>query len=114
MEIKIKKIARGSLLKEVEKVKGRCRLITVTCVDHGGFFEIVYHFFHKGKILNYCVLLNKGEDIDSISSIFPSAAFYEREIHDLFGIKFRNHPKLEKLFLPDDWGSNEGYPLRKS
>ena len=53
-----------------------------------------------------------GDDprIDSITSIWPSANFYEREVFDLFGIHFAGHPRLTRIMLPDNWN---GHPLRK-
>ena len=48
--------------------------------------------------------------IDSMYSLYKTADFHEREIFDLFGIKFNNHPDLRRIFLDDDW---EGFPLRK-
>jgi NADH:ubiquinone oxidoreductase subunit C len=47
--------------------------------------------------------------IDSLTALYPTAEYFEREIFDLFGIRFNNHPNLKRLFLEDDYG----YPLRK-
>ena len=48
--------------------------------------------------------------VDTVSDIWKTAEFHEREVYDLFGIKFNNHPDLRRILLEEDW---EGYPLRK-
>jgi len=55
----------------------------------------------------------KNDVIPTITDIIPGALLYEREIHDLFGVKFEGHPNLEPLILPDDWPA-DNYPLRKN
>src|ERR1700761_101335 len=52
----------------------------------------------------------EGQSIDSITSVWPSANFYEREVFELFGVHFRGHPRLTRIMRPDNW---EGHPLRK-
>jgi NADH-quinone oxidoreductase subunit C len=76
-------------------------------------FQITYHLlsFSLKQRIRLIVLLD-GSDaaIDSIVSIWPAANFYEREIFDLFGVRFNGHPNLVRIMMPEDW---QGHPLRK-
>ena len=77
-------------------------------------FEIVVQFLstshNKRKTLKTFVN-DKDLSISSITDIYPSANFYEREAFDMFGIIFENHPDLTRILMPDDW---VGHPLRKN
>ncbi|MFL6350415.1 MAG: NADH-quinone oxidoreductase subunit C [Bryobacteraceae bacterium] len=91
------------------------RLSAVTAVDWWPIeprFEVVYllHSIRKNSRLRMSVRLAEGEDIESVCSVWRGANWYEREVFDLFGIRFRNHPNLERIMMPADW---EGHPLRK-
>jgi NADH-quinone oxidoreductase subunit C len=88
----------------------------ITCVDwfpREPRFEVVYQLFSTSnkKYLRLKVKL-RGEDpnIDSLTSIWPGANFFEREVWDLFGVRFDQHPNLTRIMMPDNW---EGHPLRK-
>ncbi len=75
--------------------------------------EILYHLDNAGTLVTVRVVLSSTENsISTITDIIPGASLYEREIHDLFGVKFEGHPALNKLILPDEWKS-DSYPLRK-
>ncbi len=92
------------------------RLSTVTAVDRYPAeprFEVVYHLYSIEKkewLRLKCRLSGAQPEIESVTSVWRSANWYEREVFDLFGITFRNHPDLRRIMLPDGW---EGYPLRK-
>jgi NADH-quinone oxidoreductase subunit C len=76
-------------------------------------FQISYHLLSLG--LKQCVRLvvrlhSDDASLESITSVWPAANFYEREIFDLFGVYFGNHPNLRRIMMPEDW---KGHPLRK-
>jgi len=76
-------------------------------------FQLSYHILsHADKeyIRLRVVLEGDSPSVASITPVWPSANFYEREVFDLFGIRFEGHPNLRRILMPDDW---QGYPLRK-
>ncbi|MFC2157485.1 NADH-quinone oxidoreductase subunit C [Acidobacteriota bacterium] len=91
-------------------------LLDLTCVDYKGEsprFEMVYHFLSlisNTRIRLKTRLPEKGPKIESLASIWRNANWLEREVFDMFGIHFDNHPYLRRLFM---WDGFEGYPLRK-
>jgi len=89
-------------------------LFNMTAVDWQEYFTTVYHI-ESTTTGNNLVLKCRIDDhetpaIDSVSKIWPAADVNEREVYDLFGIRFNGHPDLRRIFLEDDW---EGHPLRK-
>jgi len=74
-------------------------------------FEVVYNLYSiaANERVRLKVATN-GAGVDSVTSVWPSADWPEREVYDLFGVVFRNHPDLRRILLPPDW---EGHPLRK-
>ncbi|OIP00755.1 MAG: NADH-quinone oxidoreductase chain 5 [Bacteroidetes bacterium CG2_30_33_31] len=89
-------------------------LISLSGVDYVSHLAVVYHLestSHK----HFLVMKVKTEDrenpnFDTVNEIWRTAEWYEREVFDMFGIKFNNHPDLRRLLMDDDW---VGFPLRK-
>ena len=101
-------------IKSNENTKFR-QLIDVTVVDYPENtqrFKVVYlflsHEFNQRIILSY--LINENEVIPSLTAIYPAANWMEREVFDMYGVKFKNHPDLRRILT--DYGF-EGHPLRK-
>ncbi len=91
------------------------QLIDITAVDYPEEterFKIVYlllsHEFNSRIIISYSI--NENEVIPSITEIFPSANWMEREVFDMYGIKFKDHPDLRRILTDYNF---DGYPLRK-
>lgn len=103
----------GSTLKDTQDLAFDY-LFCQSGVDYGKQLAVVYHLSstqHKHAL----VLKVKTEDranpvFDTVCDIWRTAEFHEREIYDMFGIRFSNHPDLRRIFLEEDW---KGYPLRK-
>lgn len=101
--------------------KGFNHLIDLCGVDYLNYkplkkserFEVVYHIFNiQDKILIRLKVPLPEEDLwqYSLVSYWKTADWFERECYDMFGIRFKGHPDLRRLLMPEDW---EGYPLRK-
>ncbi len=91
-------------------------LSDVTAVDWGleaePRFEVVYHLYsikHRHRI-RMKVPVAEGTGVPTVSKIWKTANWHERETYDMFGIRFDNHPDLRRILMPDDY---EGHPLRK-
>lgn len=88
-------------------------LICVTGVDHADHLQMVYHLestTHKHMLVVKVKTADRQNPVvDTVSDIWPTAEFHEREAFDLLGITFSNHPDLRRLFLDENWG----FPLRK-
>ena len=91
------------------------RYIIVTAMDSKEGFEIIYHFSDdsSGWIVNLNVMLDREKpEIESLTPVVYGAEWIEREIMDLLGIKFLNHPKPERFLFAEDWPEGK-YPLRR-
>jgi NADH-quinone oxidoreductase subunit C len=75
-------------------------------------FEIVYilYSFEKNEYLRIKTRIKEFEPIDSVVSVWSTADWLEREVYDMFGVRYQNHPNLKRILLPEDW---VGFPLRK-
>lgn len=113
------KIAAGDL----REIAQFCRdelsfdyLIDITSIDHFGEeprFEIVYHMYSMPHAAHLRLKLPISEDvgaIDTVSDIWPTANWHEREIYDMMGIKFNGHPDLRRILM---WDGYPYFPLRK-
>jgi len=91
----------------------RCDLTAFDWYPSEPRFEVVYHLLSiakKERVRLKVRLDGASAAIESVTPIWPSANFYEREVFDLFGVRFSGHPNLKRIMMPDDW---EGHPLRK-
>jgi len=91
-------------------------LSDLTCVHYPqrleAPFDVVYNLYSipANTRVRLKVAVDADPGIESVTGVWPSANWMEREVFDLFGVKFINHPDLRRLLLPPDWS---GYPLRK-
>jgi NADH-quinone oxidoreductase subunit C len=91
-------------------------LSDVTCVDwlpNEPRFEVIYHLLsipRKERVRLKVRLDGSSPAVESVTSVWPGANYFEREVYDLFGVRFTGHPYLRRILMPEDW---EGYPLRK-
>lgn len=91
-------------------------LTDVTCVHFpdraDGPFEVVYNLYSikNNERVRLKVAVKADDGVESVTGVWPAANWMEREVYDLFGVQFHNHPDLRRILLPTDW---EGHPLRK-
>jgi NADH-quinone oxidoreductase subunit C len=87
-------------------------LTAIDWTERSPRFDVVYHLYSiaKNHRLTVKVGCADGEGVPTVSDIWGTANWHEREAYDLYGVEFLGHPELERIFLPEDW---EGFPLRK-
>ena len=108
-------ISKESLLETAHRFYGEGfdNLHCITAIDKKDGIELVYIFYsmngHVCTILKTRLALN-DLSVESLAGIWKSADWLEREVYDLFGVKFLNHPNLKRILNPDDWTV---HPLRK-
>ncbi len=90
-------------------------LVDLTALDYLGDeerFVLVYQLYsyQTSRLIRVKARLPEDEPAPSVTSIWRTANWLEREVYDMFGIEFSGHPELRRILLPDDW---RGYPLRK-
>jgi NADH-quinone oxidoreductase subunit C len=91
-------------------------LSDLTCVHYPmrqeSPLEVVYNLYsiRRNERVRLKVSITENSGVDSVTSVWPTANWMEREVYDLFGVNFKNHPDLRRILLPTDW---EGHPLRK-
>ena len=92
---------------------GYVRFIGLTAVDDPEYddrFELQYLLYSMADRAWLRIKVRTDEAAPSITPIFRGADWYEREVYDLFGVRFDGHPNLTRIMMPDDW---QGHPLRK-
>jgi len=90
-------------------------LTDLTCVDYPWEperFNVIYNFYSvtRNRRLMVRVRVAEGTPVPTLSGLYASANWAEREVYDLFGVQFEGHPELTRILLPAEW---EGHPLRK-
>ncbi len=91
-------------------------LSDLTCTDQHPVeprFHVTYHLLshrHKERVRLKVRLAGDDAAVESITSVWPAADFFEREVFDLFGVRFLGHPNMKRILMPEDWN---GHPLRK-
>lgn len=112
-----RELLRGAAERCREDARLKFNLLTdATCLDRYPIeprFELNYHLVsipRLDKVRLRVLVGGQNPEVDSVVPVWPGANWLEREIFDLFGIRFNGHPDLRRILLPDDW---EGHPLRR-
>jgi NADH:ubiquinone oxidoreductase subunit C len=78
-------------------------LSAITGLDEGADLSVLYHLWLEGGLTLRVCCPREAPALTSLAGLLPAALWYEREVHDLFGIVFEGHPALEPLLTPEDW-----------
>jgi len=106
-----------SIIMRLKNEYGFDMLSDLTCVDYveeRAVFELIYNLYSigsKNRVLVKCEIDAARCEIESVTDIYKAANWYEREVYDMFGVKFSSHPNLKRILLYEEF---EGYPLRES
>lgn len=117
-EIPQYRVEPGTLVEVAEFLRenGFDMLLDVGGVDYlprSPRFEVVYHFLDMkthARVRLRCTPADENPQVPTLSHLWPAAEPAEREVYDLFGVRFAGHPRLGRILMPSDW---EGHPLRK-
>ena len=106
-----------ALCRSLKETQGFEMLTALSAVDYWPQktprFHVVYQFLSLAKNLRLEVrvpLEGDAPEVESVIEVYPVANWFERELWDMFGIRFKNHPDMRRILMPEDW---EGHPLRK-
>ncbi|MDI9619519.1 MAG: NADH-quinone oxidoreductase subunit C [Candidatus Nezhaarchaeota archaeon] len=115
------RVDRSSTLEAIRSLaeisEGRLHLTTISGADLGGdSIELTYFLWLHDQEERILLKVNLPKDAlraQSVTTVLPAAILYEREVYEMLGVVFEGHPKLERLFLPENWPEGV-YPLRRS
>ncbi len=113
INVKVEREHLNAVLSYLKGQLGITHLGTISGVDLGDHFEVIYHLSSDAVTVNVRILTPRSDPkIPSVCGVIPGAILYERELQDMFGLVVENIPDPRPLLLADDWPAGE-YPLRK-
>ncbi|GAQ95375.1 NADH-quinone oxidoreductase subunit C [Thermodesulfovibrio aggregans] len=116
ISVTVRKEKIKDILKYLKEEQGFNHLQDLCGVDNypeNPRFEVVYNLYSIWRRLHIRIkakIYEEEPEIDSVTELWKGANWHERECYDMFGIRFRSHPDLRRILMPEDW---EGFPLRK-
>jgi len=113
IQVKVQREYLNAVLAFLKNQLGLTHLATISGVDLGDHFEVIYHLSSSVTTVNVRILTPRSDPrIPSVCAVIPGAILYERELQDMFGLVVENIPDPRPLLLADDWPAGQ-YPLRK-